>query len=275
MQRRGRGRTNTAPTKTGSCDNIDEKCGAILFPGDLTFTGFDINTSSDEDRIVLTTIVPITKNTAFIITNAVYEAGAAAYTRTNRWYANNGQDNAAIAAQKIVYIGDTIIPPGTNICFDLPATGTGDELLAQAFSIEGQNSKYFCVSNVGNTPNPKINIKVKPLEISPLFLMQGDWTFESDHATFCGRILSGLMMGKQWVAFEEDVPPFSKLSRVPFQIECFPIQAVPPPTLIAAYYKLLPQYKPIQFLALATNFQNWTIPQTNDSSAACKQSTEV
>ncbi len=268
MQRGGRGRTTTTttPLKTGGCDNIDEKCGTVLFPGDLTFTGFDNDIAKEKDYITITTLVTIVKNTSFIIANALYEAYALANQRTDKWYDAKGKAGEKIASHKIVYIGEEPIKPGTNICFHLPSEGSGEQLLAQGFSIGGEPSKDFCVSNNGYEFNIKVNLESDLADA--LFLMQGDWTFKEDHATFCGRILSGLQIGAHWFTFEEKPLDFtqSRRSRVPFQIECFAIQAMTTPTLWSSYYQFdLPKYSPLQFLALATNFENWTTSTENNT----------
>jgi len=281
---RGRGRTtNTTPAtplKTGSCDNIDEKCGTVLFPGDLTFTGFDNDIGKGKDLITITTLVPIVKNTPFIIANALYEARALANQRTDKWYDAKGKAGEEIASHKIVYIGEEPIKPGTNICFHLPSEGSGEQLLAQGFLIGGEPSKDFCVSNNGDKGNLRINISSDLPDV--LFLMQGDWTFKEDHATFCGRILSGLQTGAHWFTFEEETltSTEARRSRIPFQIECFAIQAMPNKGLSAAYVKLDSEYKPLEFLAMATEFSNWSLTSVNNTqnnlpSTVCEQSFSV
>ena len=246
-----------APVCKEQCEKVDETCGTLLYPGDIVFVGFDNNIHFGTDRIVLTNVTDIKPGTAFTIANVIYEGGAALGQRTNKWMASGTMDTGAIASHKIVYIGKTTIPSGAVICFDLPSHDSGLGMLAQNFKINGIFSSDFCVSDNGNTSLPRVNISTKKPDA--LFILQGTWTFHPDHATLCGRVISGIQHGASWLTLGSGVPIPSRISRIHPQIACLSIQAQTSPSSTAAYFSLTGNPNPpLEYLQNATNFELWS-----------------
>ncbi len=246
-----------APLCREQCDSVDETCGTLLYPGDMVFAGFDNNIHFGTDRIVLSILTNIKPGTAFIIANVIYEGGAAVGQRTNKWMASGTMDTGAIASHKIVYIGNTTIPSGAVICFDLPSHDSGLGMLAQNFKINGIFSSDFCVSDNGNTSLPRVNINTRKPDA--LFILQGHWTFHPDHATLCGRVISGIQQGASWLTLASGVSIPSRISRIHPQIACLSIQALTSPSSTASYFSLMGNANPsLGYLEQATNFELWS-----------------
>lgn len=148
-----------APLCEDNCIDIEEGCGTVLFPGDLTFVGFDNNIHYGNDRILIATIVDLKKFTFFSVTNAIYEGGASAGVHTNYWHAPEDNAPIEIASHRITYVGEETIPAGSIICFDLPSHNSGAGMLAQNFKINGVFSSDFCVRPDGNSPHDRVNIR--------------------------------------------------------------------------------------------------------------------
>ncbi|MEM1322468.1 MAG: hypothetical protein AAGG75_19550 [Bacteroidota bacterium] len=246
-----------APLCEKSCVLPKDACGTMLYPGDLSFWGFDNNYYYGDDRMIITTLVELKPYTQFVVTNGVFEAGAAANQRTNRWYGPNGRFDAEITSQRITYIGKKNIGAGSIICFDLPSLGT--QVLARNFKINGAFSSLFCVEDIGNAPLPRINISTS--EPDAVFLMQGDWTFhDAGYGTFCGRVLSGFQNGGLWHEFEEAVPQNTRRSRRPPAINCLAIQGLDRPQSIYTYFRpSSSSYFALSLLNELRNYNNWLV----------------
>ena len=245
-----------APLCNEDCTPPRNACGTMLYPGELMFCGFDNNYYYGDDRVIISTLIAIKPYTNFIITNAVYEAGAEANERTDKWYGPNGRFDAEIASQRITYTGSRQLAAGTIICFDLPSRGT--QVLARNFKINGKFSSDFCVEDVGNAPLPRVNISTsKP---DALFLMQGDWTYTKEHGEFCGTVLSGIQNGGKWHEFSEDVPEYTRRSRRPSAIDCLAIQGLTSPKSIMTFFQPTKgTYTPFDLLSEIIVYKNWMV----------------
>lgn len=245
-----------APVCQDQCQEINSTCGTILFPGDLTFSGFDNNIHYGTDRIVVSAIVDIKQYTSFIIANAIFEGGTPGGQRTNKWYASGDKPPAGIASHKITYIGSNIIPAGAIICFDLPSHNSGSGMLAQNFKVNGVFSSEFCVTDNGNTNVPRVNISTT--EPDALFIMQGNWSFYEDFATFCGRVISGIQTGANWLKFTDPVPLPSRISRIHPHLRYFAIQSEVSPGNLACHFSPsgIP-YTPLSYLEEVTKYELW------------------
>lgn len=269
-----------APLCQEECEKVDESCGTILYPGDIIFAGFDNNIHFGTDRIVLSILTDIKPGTSFSIANVIYEGGAAAGQRTNKWMASGTVNTGAIASHKIVYVGRTTIPSGAVVCFDLPSHDSGLGMLAQNFKINGVFSSDFCVSDNGNTSLPRVNISTRKPDA--LFILQGKWTFHSDYATLCGRVVSGIQQGASWLTLDSGVSIPSRISRIPPQIACLSIQAETIPSNTAAYFSLAGNANSsLEYLEQAVDYNLWNrvekstgkndLPQTVCSNNTSKQ----
>lgn len=236
---------------TGSevCEKCTTIAGASLFPGDVMFTGYD--NASSGNKISIKALAPIPTGTTFSLMQGSYTAS------NNRWYAPSNNGNIAI--QKITYVGTNTLPIGTTICLILPTSGTGEALLANSFSINGSISTDFCVENVGNTINPRINLSANTA--TALFLVQGAWKLLDAHGEFSGRVLSGLQYGGNW---RVGISPSSGLSNIPPDIECMAIEDGLNPSTRHAYHT-----RDISSIASITDFSNWQTGSGALPSAAC------
>ncbi len=202
-----------------SCGTTSTDCnyvgtGSFLYPGDLMFAAFDNYVNDETDIVSVVARNTIQPGTKFIISNARYES--------ERWFSPHGIRNGNISAQEIQYIGTQPLQIGATISFELPASGMGDDLLATNFRVDETPTEEFCVSNVGNTEDPLINISTT-MGPESIFLMQGYWSFNQAYGSFHGRVLSGLTDGGVW-------------GDVPSDIECFEIQAHTIPGSHCPYY---------------------------------------
>lgn len=248
------------------CDSGETICTSLgqtsttqtsdLYAGDLMIIGYDNDIGNEEDYVVITNLVPLPPQSEFLITNSVYEAGAAANVQSFQWRSGDVLANDSIASQRIVYRGHGILPPGSIICFVLPADGSGRELLAKDFRINGIPSDAFWVSNNGLTPNPKVNISIT--EPGVIFLAQGRWNPQTDAARFAGRIISGIQSGGEWYTEEEPTILGSMMSRIPPELTCIAIQGNVTPISFAAYYTgTPPDNRHHSVMNAIANFANW------------------
>ena len=269
-----------APLCEDNCIDIEEGCGTVLFPGDLTFVGFDNNIHYGNDWILIATIVDLKKFTFFSVTNAIYEGGASAGVHTNYWHAPEDNAPIEIASHRITYVGEETIPAGSIICFDLPSHNSGAGMLAQNFKINGVFSSDFCVRSDGNSPHDRVNISTtKP---DALFLFQGEWTFLANHATLCGRVLSGIQNGGEWLTSNDTVPWPSRNSRTHPHLAGLSILGVAD-VVSGAYYFTAQQatsYTPLDYLRQATDFTTWeqvaeATPKNDIPTEACQNEFQI
>lgn len=207
------------------CEKCNTSNGHTLFPSDLMFSGFD--NDANGNQIVLRNLVPIQPNTAFSLVQGVY------HSANDVWYDVTGS-NGDMNIHRIFYEGTSTINANSRICFTLPTSGFGDNLLATNFMVNGSPRTDFCVQNGGNTLNPQINLS--PNSSSALFLAQGNWKLLDAHGQFSGRVLSGLQYGGQWTS--NGSIPINGLSNLPNDIECRAIADGLPPATRHAYYDL-------------------------------------
>ena len=171
--------------------------------------------------------------------------------------------------QTIVYNGSTTIPAGAVLCFELPASGTGEEALAHTFSISGQNSEDFCVYHTGLTEGV-VNLQTDAP--TSLFVVQGEFSDKDTYAAFCGNVISGLMDGGTWVQPNTPNPSGSQQSSVHHHLDCFIIQGRTTVGTNAAYYNGQPSpasRDAFDMLSALIEYDSWekeTIP-----AAACSQ----
>ena len=214
------------------CNKCSNAGGTSLYPGDLMFSAYDNRAdalASEQDLIQIRNQLALEKGTHFLLTEGVYEGSS------EHWFSGDGRMDASIASQQITYIGTAPIPAHSNICFRLEQSGSGDALLAKDFYVNNiSRNGDFCVKNVGNTLNPKINLSTT--QADALFLMQGEWKFESTHGIFCGKVLSGLQYGGHWLANGSNLPPNSRRSQIPSDIECIYLEDSDAPSNTYAQY---------------------------------------
>ena len=146
------------------------------------------------------------------------------------------------------------------------------------FAVNGSSVETFEVINNGNTTDSKVNIsKSNP---DAIFLMQGSWTFLADHGTFCGKTLSGILVGGDWVDFASEAVVGSQLSRIPQDIECFAIQGPSSASSYGALYDNTPpdnaQYPIVGDISDFSNWQQYAGTNGNDLPAtACDDIFEI
>ena len=209
------------------CEKCNTAGGHTLFPSDIMFSGFDNNTNGNQ--IVLRNLVPIQPNTVFSLVQGSY------HSADDVWYDITGS-NGNLNIHQIVYEGTTTIPTNSRICFTLPTSGFGDDLLATNFMVNGSPINDFCVQNGGNTINPLINLSSN--SSSALFLVQGNWKLLDAHGQFSGRVLSGLQYGGNWTTNGNTNPTTNGLSNLPNDILCRAIEDGLAPATRHAYYDL-------------------------------------
>lgn len=207
------------------CEKCNAAGGHTLFPSDLMFSGFDNNANGNQ--IVLRSLVPIPPNTVFSLVQGIYHSAG------DVWYDVTGS-NGNLNIHRIVYEGTTTINANDRICFTLPTSGFGDDLLATNFMVNGSPRTDFCVQNGGNTLNPQINLS--PNSSSTLFLVQGNWKLLNSFGQFSGRVLSGLQYGGNWRSNGNPSPSTNGLSNLPNDIECITIEDDTLPATRHAYY---------------------------------------
>jgi len=223
------------------CEKCNTAGGQTLFPSDLMFSGFDNNAGGNQ--IALRNLVPIPPNTAFSLVQGIY------HSADDVWYDVTG-NNGGLNIHQIVYEGTATIPANSRICFTLPTSGFGDDLLATNFMFNGSPISDFCVQNGGNTLNPQINLSSN--SSSALFLVQGNWKLLDAHGQFSGRVLSGLQYGGSWASNGNPNPTTNGLSNLPNDIECRAIEDGLLPATRHAYYN--GQSMDVIYL---TNFNYW------------------
>lgn len=264
------------------CDKCAMAGGTDLCAGDLMFVGYDnqiplSNTNSfapeEADRLLIRNQVTLHSGTSFTISKANYQSG-------EEWVAGDvgqiGYAPAAIASQRITYIGADNVAIGSVICFEM-GSNANEGFLAQNFRINGVISNDFCVKNIGNTEQPKINIAASGTTPTALFLQQGDWKFTDNYGIFCGKTLSGLQYGALWGS--------ANASNVPNDIDCIEIQAdddmITSATGVFNNSSIQPaasdQYQEVltKIIALQSGneLQNWTEETGNVPDLACTDNT--
>lgn len=240
-----------------------------LGKGDLIFLGFDNDIGNDRDRIIVTNLVGLQPNTSFMITTANY-CGV-----DDRWYSLDSLDGY-IPVQQITYVGDTVLPVGSVLCFDIP--GDGDHLVTD-FMIDGNLSADFEVDNIGQRAVPDVNLR-KDSTAGHLFLLQGgSWRYHLDHATFSGRVVAPpIRYGADW-----DTNDCSTGSQLPGADQCIAGPSFPTTGgSVYAYFDCSiygSQYSPFAFMKEAIDPSKWDIYNGTDtldlSSTACGLDCEI
>jgi hypothetical protein len=171
-----------------SLRSVEEYPIQQLSADDIIFIGFDNYVNGEQDRIIISNMVDLNPGVSFMLSNAVY------CNSGDSWYPDLNKDSV-VASQLITYLGDTPLPIGSIICFDLPGApvDTSTQLLANNFSIDGLPTDDFRVRNNGLAEHPDINLSTTGL--SGLFLLQGNWTFLHDRAKLAGSVLSSIQLG--------------------------------------------------------------------------------
>ncbi len=240
----------------------------ILYAGDLIFTGFDNDIGAGRDAISITNLVPISKGMCFSLSDGVYDETAG----EEMWYGGVNPWHGLVRSQLVTYTGDSTLPIGTVICFELPAEGEGAELFASEFKINNTPSTAFDVVNDGLDPDAKIDLSTTGGDV--LFLMQGQWRAFPDHAKFFGRVMHGIKIGDSWLPDGGSVASDGQ-SEVPDDINCFETQACSSTGQCYGYYNCQPAefITRVDFVEMAGDFDNWITGQgttANDlSSMAC------
>lgn len=227
----------TATGLTGVTSGLFDILNQTIFkPGDLVFVGFDNQISgSPTDKISIVTMVDILPNTSFVYANAVYEVGANANQRTNRWYACNATANGLPESFDITYTGATSITAGSIICFEVSSS----QPEATTFTVNGASSSFSVARSANSNVSGAANMSTTAPDA--VFLMQGTWTSHTTYATFTGRVLGGIQQGGTWYTINDDLSSLpdgdeKRRSRIPPEIDCFAVQATTSVGRSYAYY---------------------------------------
>ena len=179
-------------------------------PGDLMLVGFDTFVTGGEDKFAILTLVDINQNTKFIIGNGMYEVGAPANTRTDRWY-NCHNSTYYPSAAEITYTGSSVIPAGSVICFE--TTGAIDGA-PYNFEINGVSSSDFTTGSPIGESDGYVNVNSTATVKEGIFLMQGTASKATD-SEGCylelteGSVLSQLVLRTTYTPFSSAVPSFT------------------------------------------------------------------
>lgn len=212
---------NKCYTATGLVDSFIVG-GTLLKPGDMVFVGWDNSiVSGGDDKIYLMNLVDIAKGTQFSITNSRFESGAAASSRTNRWYGGSSDPYQDPEKQDFEYVGASPIAKGSVIAMESSATGftnftvNGVSVPASDFSAKSGFSNF--ISNTGT-------------DADQLYITQGRFTSFGTagvdrYNTYNGLVIHGISIRTPWISFSSAVSSANtggstRQSRIPPELLC-------------------------------------------------------
>lgn len=212
---------NKCYTATGLVDSFIVG-GTLLKPGDMVFVGWDNSiVSGGDDKIYLMNLVDIAKGTQFSITNSRFESGAAAGTRTNRWYGGSSDPYQDPEKQDFEYVGAGPIAKGSVIAMESSASGftnftiNGVSVPASDFSAKSGFSNF--ISNTGT-------------DADQLYITQGRFTSFGTagvdrYNTYNGLVIHGISIRTPWIALSSSVSSgttggSTRQSRIPPDVLC-------------------------------------------------------
>ena len=252
------------PSAQNCATACSDQKGTDLKAGDLMLLGYDnFSNGSETDRLMISNIVPLKTGTSFSLSNAVLNLD-------DKWYASSSLDGQ-LAVQQITYIGTTTLAAGSIICLDVPHEGGGSSLLLRNFSIDDVASdEQFCVTNKGQNLNP--NLHLPSDQAHALFLFQGPFQYTDAYALLCGKTLSGLQYGGNFLTGSQSVFSHSGFSQLPPEIACIAIEDGLAASNRHAFYEEMTsgngtaRYFELDDIA---NFSNWTVGGGDFPPAAC------
>lgn len=205
----------------------------VLNVGDLVIVGFDnkIVASGGDDKISIATLVDLQPGTRFQLANMVYETNGTnpvpANVRTDRWYACSSNNPVSLASWDITYSATApVLAKGSVICITVPSSNSNPPIPSANFTVNGAASTHFASSrSAGSTSG--VNFSTSSPDV--VWLMQGNWTNETTHYSFDGKVLGGIQDGAEWYQVNETAPASNsatneRRSRIHPDIECFYIQ---------------------------------------------------
>jgi len=208
-------------TATGLVDSFTVG-STILHTGDMAFIGWD-NTAaaSGEDKLYIMNTVDISKGTRFSLVNSRFESGAAANTRTNRWY-SGGDD-----------------PYQNPYCFEFEYAGASAIAKGSVISVQSNSVSGFTGFTINGTSVPSSDFIVISSGVNSNFLstaggdqvyiVQGRFTPYGTAGTdrynlLSGVVLHGFTAGLSWVPLTSSVSAAingtGRESRIPPDILC-------------------------------------------------------
>ena len=161
-------------------------------PFSIVFMGIDNEIDSiGSDKITLMLVRELKSGESFSITNGIYHKKDSLHS-TSYW--TSAIENQNISSQQITYTGGATLPPGTIICGEVPGEGTGEQLLINNLSINGEPAdEMFEVTNNGLNVNPDLDIKTD--KWGAYYIYQGEFFKEDGEAKLLGTIIDGIAMG--------------------------------------------------------------------------------
>lgn len=222
--------------------------------GDIALVGYDNNVLGG-DKLMLMNLVDILPGTKFQLINACYDLLNASNIRSNRWYDSDGMGSLtdSIYAHEFTWGGSAKINAGTICCITIPSSGTNYTILVNGADSTGK----FIVEEKGKgigSPN------ISTSSPDPIFIGQGNWTFNNTHALFTGKVLFGLMTGGGWYQFSDNVSSVlgsERRSRIHPQTECLNLQGKTTSGNAFAYYTGIRNGTKKSILANITDPTKW------------------
>ncbi|MES2431293.1 MAG: autotransporter-associated beta strand repeat-containing protein [Bacteroidota bacterium] len=230
-----------------------------LYPGDLVIVGFDTYVNGGQDKYSITNLVDIAPGTPFILANAVYETGQAAYTSSGRWYNGNGNATYTVPRINITYNGTDTLTKGSIICITLASNGS-----VSGYQLNGVSTTLF--SDDGG-----LNVQISSSVADAIWLMQGTFTdYSADavglYSTFSGKVLGGIQSRGTFKSFSVSADAIStRISRIHPDIICLGISTGGTSAAFYAQYKSTASHSGSQHTILtqiADVATNWTIAGT-------------
>jgi hypothetical protein len=183
----------------------------VLKTGDLVLIAFDNNVSSGDDGIRLLTMVDINPGTRFLWVNATYETGGlpTSNVRTNKWYSCTTTPDGNVPFLEFNYIGSAVIPEGSVFCITTLLATTASTITAISptgisfpntnFTITGKKADGTLLSSSHS------DVNVSTSSPDSMFLMQGNFSYNSTGSTFIGTVLSSVQDGGTWYDLADDL----------------------------------------------------------------------
>ncbi len=246
--------------------------------GDLAIIAYDTYiTTGGDDKIVIANLVDLAAGTSFTVANAVYEIGAAANERTNRWYSGNGgASGASGGGQNVAYIRFRTTAPiakGSTICIKLLQLA-GLPNPASDITVNGMSNANWKVSGPGF-----VNVNSSG-NGDAIWLMQGNFTAASsldpnnyNYSTFTGNLMGAVQFNSYscvpggFYSFDEAVPALdcntptitNRVSRIHPDLECVGL-AFTPSSAFYLQYSNAAAHTGTQhnLLTNIADFANWT-----------------
>jgi hypothetical protein len=215
--------------------------GTVFKPGEMILLGFDawvFGTGTGNDKVYVSNLVDIKPGTQFCLTASRYEAGAAANTRTNRWYNSGDFIYKDLDVQEFTWTGTTTISAGSVIGIE-DKYGSVD--VFDSVTVNGVYQPNFIADNKKGT----FNIPVSTTKGEQIFITQGSYypigdLYADRYNLLFGHVLFGISLFSDWVPFSASPGIASagiayRQSRVPPEIMCMQITNLSDTTGVGYY----------------------------------------